>query len=199
MKKIQFGSGKNILPGWENTDLPRVDIRKPLTYDTNSVDLVFHEHVIEHLDEVDGFNFMAECYRILNPGGIMRVSCPSLDGFIWVYQNWESINSEFKKEFRNKTSFMNHVTYGESIGYNGRMFLPENRGIKTYNNTAAWHRYLYDKDDFTEKLKKIGFKEVRFVKKHESTVNELQNLERRVGGIFSTFPNEMDITLEAIK
>ena len=79
------------------------------------------------------------------------------------------------------------------------MFLPNNRGIKTYTNGSNWHRYLYDKDDFTEKLKLIGFKSIRVVNKHESSVKELQNLERRVGGIFSAFPKEADITLEAIK
>lgn len=199
MKKIQFGSGKNIIPGWDNTDLPLTDIRQPLIYENNSVDFIFHEHVIEHLDEVDGYNFMKECFRILKHGSVMRISCPSIDGFIWVYQNWETISSGFKKEFENKTSFINHVTYGESINYTGKMFLSENRGIKTYNNNLAWHRYLYDKDDFNEKLKKIGFKEIRFVKKHESSIKELQNIERRVGGIFSNFPPELDITLEAIK
>ena len=102
MKKIQFGSGKNILYDWENTDLPKTDVIKTLAYDNNSVDLIFHEHVIEHLDEVDGYNFMGECYRILKPGGIMRVSCPCIDGLIWVYQNWNDINPEFKKEFKNK-------------------------------------------------------------------------------------------------
>ena len=199
MKKIQFGSGKNILYDWENTDLPKTDVIKTLAYDNNSVDLIFHEHVIEHLDEVDGYNFMGECYRILKPGGIMRVSCPCIDGLIWVYQNWNDINPEFKKEFKNKTSFINHVTYGESINYSGKMFLPNDRGIKTYTNGSNWHRYLYDKDDFTEKLKLIGFKSIRVVNKHESSVKELQNLERRVGGIFSAFPKEADITLEAIK
>lgn len=199
MKKVQFGSGTNILVGWENTDLPGTDVRKPLKYVDNSIDFIFHEHVIEHLDEVDGYIFMQECFRILKPGGVMRLSCPSIDGFIWVYQNWERINFNFKKDFKNKTSFINHVTYGEAINFSGKMFLPDYKTVKDYSNNSMWHRYLYDKEDFIEKLQKIGFKDIKFVKKHESSYIELLNLERRVGGIFSTFPEQLDITLEVLK
>lgn len=199
MKKIQFGSGINKLQGWINTDLHSVDVRKKLNYSNNEFDFIFHEHLIEHLDEVDGFNFLKECFRILKPNGVMRVSCPSIDGFIYVYENWKNINPEFKKNFRNKTSFINHITYGESINYIGKMFHPEYKGIKHYSNNSSWHKYLYDKDDFFEKLNFIGFKKIIFLKKHESSIPELKNLERRVGGIFSTFPAEMDLTLEAIK
>lgn len=60
MRKIQFGCGRHSLNGWENTDLPAVDIRKNLEYGDNTVDFIFHEHVIEHLDEVDGYNFLVE-------------------------------------------------------------------------------------------------------------------------------------------
>jgi len=198
MKKLHFGCGQNILSGWDNLDLPGCDTRKPLTYSNNSIDFIFTEHMIEHLDEIDGFNFMSECFRILKPGGVLRISCPSIDGVIDVYQNWKNIDSEFTKTFRNRTHFINHVCYGESIHYNARMFTIDNK-IHQYNNGAEWHRFLYDKEDFLEKLTNIGFTNISFVNKHESEYKDLQNLERRVNGYFKHFPQHLDITLEATK
>ena len=198
MKKIQFGCGNNMLPGWENTDLPQTDVRNKLRYHDDSVDFIFHEHMIEHLDEVDGYNFMVECFRILKKDGVLRISCPSIDGFIKVYQNWDEMPETFKQRHINKTRFINNVTLGETVNYEGKKFT--HGGVESQKNSSAWHKYLYDKEDFKNKLTEIGFSEIIFTEKHKSKYSELQNLERRYGhGIFKTFPPELDIVLEAKK
>lgn len=122
MKKIQFGSGGNLLENWNNLDLPEHDIREQLKFDTDSIDFIFHEHVIEHINEVDGYNFLKECYRILKPSGVMRISCPSIDGFMNVYNNWDSLDPLFKKRYGNKTRFINIVTLGECMNFEGDYF-----------------------------------------------------------------------------
>ena len=199
MIKIQFGSGNNMLDGWENTDLPRTDVRKKLKYPDGSVDFIFHEHMIEHLDEVDGYNFMKECFRILKDGGVMRICCPSIDGFIHVYENWDEVPEDFKKRHVNKTRFINDLTLGEAVNYEGKKFSFDG-GIVKQKNSPAWHKYLYDKEDFKDKLTRIGFSEIVFTQKHVSGHEELRKLERRYGhGIFLYFPPEMDIVLEATK
>ena len=199
MRKIQFGSGNNMLDGWENTDLPRTDVRNRLRYEDNSVDFIFHEHMIEHLDEVDGYNFLKECYRILKFGGVMRVCCPSIDGFIYVYDNWDKVPGDFKKRHVNKTRFINDVTLGESVNYVGKKFAYDG-SVVSQKNSSKWHKYIYDKDDFINKLTKIGFSTVVFTEKHISDHVELRRLERRYGhGIFLYFPPELDIVLEAKK
>lgn len=197
MIKIQFGSGNNMLDGWDNTDLPRTDVRKRLRYKDDSVDFIFHEHMIEHLDEVDGYNFMEECFRILKEDGVMRICCPSIDGFISVYENWDEVPEDFKKRHVNKTRFINDVTLGETVNYTGKKFSHDGR-VVPQKNSHRWHKYLYDKEDFVSKLTKIGFSEITFTEKHKSDYVELQNLERRYGhGIFLYFPPELDIVLEA--
>ena len=198
MKKVQFGSGLNIIPGWENTDFPAVDITKTLPYESNTIDRIFHEHVLEHIDEVDGFRFLKECFRVLKPAGIMRISIPSIDGFIHVYQNWDKMNSELKEKYRNRTHYINHVTYGEAVGYSGKMF-DRNFNVKSYKNGPQWHRFLYDKGDIKDKLLKIGFKNITFVDKYHSNDPYLKGLDRRYGGQFSFRPIETDINLEALK
>jgi predicted SAM-dependent methyltransferase len=75
MKKIQFGCGGNRLMGWENYDY-EVDISKPLPFQDNVADAVLAEHVVEHVTIHQAWNFIEECYRILIPGGFLRLAVP---------------------------------------------------------------------------------------------------------------------------
>lgn len=81
MRKVQFGCGGNRLSGWENYDSD-VDVTKPLPMENNSVDRVFAEHLLEHLDSGEAFRFLEECYRILKPGGGIRIVVPSFNNVL---------------------------------------------------------------------------------------------------------------------
>ena len=76
--KIQFGCGGNRLPGWQNHDA-EVDIRKPLPYGDAVADLVFAEHVVEHVAPADAWRFFTEVLRILRSGGVFRIAVPSIE------------------------------------------------------------------------------------------------------------------------
>jgi predicted SAM-dependent methyltransferase len=78
MRKLNLGCGGNILDGWENHDMD-VDITKPLQYEDNSIDFIFIEHCVEHTTTPDAVRFFAECLRILNYEGTLRVAVPSAD------------------------------------------------------------------------------------------------------------------------
>jgi predicted SAM-dependent methyltransferase len=59
MLKVQFSCGKNKFDGWLNTDIcgdvdKIVDITKPLPFEDNSVDFLFQEHGLEHIDKEQG-------------------------------------------------------------------------------------------------------------------------------------------------
>lgn len=75
MKKIQFGCGGNRLDGWENYDY-EVDISNPLPFTDESANAILAEHVLEHINIHQAWNFIEECYRILAPGGILRLAVP---------------------------------------------------------------------------------------------------------------------------
>lgn len=81
MKFVQFGAGGNHLPGWINHDLEQdgVDIAKPLPYGDNEVDVVFAEHVCEHVTTHQFLAFLDECKRILKPGCRIRLCMPVLE------------------------------------------------------------------------------------------------------------------------
>lgn len=84
---LQIGGGGNILPGWLNTDgsPPRgvmyLDATQMDGLPTGSFDAAFCEHMIEHLPLESALDMIAETYRVLKPGGRIRVVTPSLTRF----------------------------------------------------------------------------------------------------------------------
>jgi hypothetical protein len=46
---------------------------------SQSVDMVYHSHLLEHMDQEEGEDLIKECFRVLKPGGILRVVVPDLE------------------------------------------------------------------------------------------------------------------------
>jgi SAM-dependent methyltransferase len=79
---LHFGPGKNLLPPpWENLT-PADDIRKPLRFETESVDRILLEHVIEHVSHAAALHFLQEAHRVLQPGGVLRIGFPDVSRFV---------------------------------------------------------------------------------------------------------------------
>lgn len=80
--RLHLGCGLTRLPGWVNVDLFATkadivwDLRKGVPLPDGSVSAIFHEHMLEHLPLRDGFAFSLECYRVLKPGGTLRIGVP---------------------------------------------------------------------------------------------------------------------------
>jgi SAM-dependent methyltransferase len=83
---LNIGCGEQYHPAWINVDLvargPEVirhDLRRGLPFDNGTIDAVYHSHVLEHLDPERGRDLIAECYRVIKPGGVVRVIIPDLE------------------------------------------------------------------------------------------------------------------------
>jgi predicted SAM-dependent methyltransferase len=92
LKLLNVGCGQQFHRDWENIDLePRSihvrshDVTSGLPYSSNSFDGVYHSHVLEHLKTEQGRALLAECYRVLKPGGVLRVVVPDLERIAALY------------------------------------------------------------------------------------------------------------------
>ena len=81
--KLHIGCGKRILVGWENLDLkrspkgvPPFNCIKPWRFESRSVNAVYSEALFEHLTQYEQFKYLAECRRVLRPGGVCRIAVP---------------------------------------------------------------------------------------------------------------------------
>jgi predicted SAM-dependent methyltransferase len=88
---VQLGSGRTPKPGWINVDLLGKgadiawDLRRGLPFDDDSIDGVFHEHLLEHFSVADGYALTREIFRVLRSGGILRVAVPDAERYVRGY------------------------------------------------------------------------------------------------------------------
>jgi predicted SAM-dependent methyltransferase len=85
-KMLNIGCGHRYHTDWVNIDVDpatpevmKADIIKGLPFSENTFDVVYHSNVLEHLPSDLGQNMIAECFRVLKPGGILRISVPDLE------------------------------------------------------------------------------------------------------------------------
>ena len=170
--KLHIGCETVYMDGWINIDNNsdnniekldmNVDLRNRLPFEDDSVDFIFNEHFLEHLTWDEGLQAIKEFMRVLKPGGVLRIAMLDLARSVQIYEdkNWE----------------INNIEYFEKCG----MAFIETRA--QYLNIAfrEWgHKHLYDFEELERLLKKAGCVNIQKRFLHESTHEELRNLETR--------------------
>jgi predicted SAM-dependent methyltransferase len=91
---LNVGCGTKYHADWVNidmyaksTDVIRHNIVKGIPYPDNFFEIVYHSQVLEHIQKDKAHDFMKECYRVLKPGGMIRVVVPDLENIIDEYRN----------------------------------------------------------------------------------------------------------------
>lgn len=88
MLKLNLGCGKDVREGYENIDINSTDKRvvkgdiKNLEYENETVDEIFLNHVLEHLNSSDLRSALKEWNRILKKGGKIIITVPNVIGTI---------------------------------------------------------------------------------------------------------------------
>lgn len=153
--RLQVGGGPNVLDGWLNTDLfpwraPQgglfhLDATAPLPFPDGSLDRIFTEHMVEHLEYDVVVGFLRECRRVLAPGGRIRVCTPDLEVLCRLYQ--DPISPEQR----------------DYIGTVCRTYQPQRtvlRGFVVNQLFDFGHAFLFDEATLGEALRAAGFEAV---------------------------------------
>ena len=117
MTKINYlnvGCGTKFHPAWTNIDMAAsdpavqaVNLIKGIPFKTNRLDLVYHSQVLEHISKDPAPAFLAECMRVLKPGGTLRVVVPDL----------EDIASECRRLLRRNLAEPSPESKADTTGY----------------------------------------------------------------------------------
>ena len=108
--RINIGSGISGAPGWFNidnsptvllsripvvrrmsriprwpADVRRVDVRKGLPFEDATVSCIYSSHTFEHFTWEESLKVATECFRILLPGGVLRIVVPDLGALMRDY------------------------------------------------------------------------------------------------------------------
>ena len=91
-RMLNIGCGRRYHRDWVNLDLEssdsnviRHDVNKGIPFEQGRFDAVYHSHILEHLEPADGQNLIQECYRVLKPGGVLRIVVPDLECIARLY------------------------------------------------------------------------------------------------------------------
>ena len=92
LRLLNFGCGTTLHPEWVNLDSSAIspgvlahDLRRGLPFSPDSFDAAYGSHVLEHLEPDAALRLLGECYRILRPGGILRIVVPDLEAIARLY------------------------------------------------------------------------------------------------------------------
>lgn len=124
-------------PNYTEYDLSQL----PYPWPDESADGILLSHYLEHWTTQDALKQLKECYRVLKPGGVVRISVPDAAYFRSVAdrdtpENWMELYGE-----------KNHV--GPEVAYRSvALFFAEH--LQCYTEDAAWCQ-----------LTEAGFKNVR--------------------------------------
>lgn len=148
--------------GVEGAVLYNHDLVKGIPAADDSLDVVYHSHMLEHLSYAEGIDFIAACYRVLKPGGILRVLVPDLE--LWT-RNYVADNTFFFDEYRRGALEDNRELYPTK----GSVFMGmlHNHG----------HKCGYDFDTLKSMLVRAGFGRIRRTMVQESDLPDIATVE----------------------
>jgi len=72
------GSQQQFIRFARENDIEYGDAIKGLPIKDETVDVLYTSHMLEHLDKFEADKFLREAYRLLRPGGIIRIAVPDI-------------------------------------------------------------------------------------------------------------------------
>jgi predicted SAM-dependent methyltransferase len=172
---LNLGCGDTFHESWSNFDfvsshksVKQCNLLKGIPVSGNSADVVYHSHVLEHFTAENGKAFVRECFRVLKPGGIIRIAVPDLENIIREYlKNLEAaksgdVNAAARYEWI-KLELIDQMVRHSGGGQCGQYFFRETMPAEDYvyerwGETARVIRKAYQKAHTADFMSKVKWK-----------------------------------------
>lgn len=149
------------------------DLRKPLPFPDNSVSVIYASHLLGHLWLNQADALLRECYRVLKPGGVLRIMVPDLAESVSHY-----VTKTYKTdEMPNADCFMRDLQMRDMESPVGNIFYRFYIVLKDYR-TQKWK---FDEESLVWHFKKSGFADAQRMPLHISKIPEIESIERNKG------------------
>jgi len=141
MLKLHVGCGMRQIPGFTHVDIidaPHIDHRCSVDnlcdFADGSADLIYASHVLEHFGRYELDAVLRDWYRVLKPGGVLRLAVPDFASVVALYE---------QEGLRDGLSGLVGLVCGGQ------------------RNQYDFHKIIFDESFLGFLLGKIGFKEIR--------------------------------------
>ena len=197
VRKLQVVAGYFSLNGWLNTDFAPIlediiflDVTEPFPFYDNSFDYIFSEHLLEHITYIQARFMLDENYRILKPGGKIRIATPDIRRFIGLYT---SDKSDLQKQYLELADTYLGNYFPSDIGSTKECFMV-NLIFREWNLQS-----IYDLETLKDVLKKSNFIHIVEYSPGVSDDDNLQGIELH-GKSVGDFKNQFEpMVVEAQK
>jgi SAM-dependent methyltransferase len=145
------------------------NLRRGIPFPDASVDVVYHSHVLEHLEREDAPGFLRECRRVLKPGGVLRVVVPDLERLARRYL-------DVVERLPGGATLDDHAAAVDEIFDQMVTRIPrlraqrpaavrflENVFVGDTRRSGEMHRWMYDRHSLGRLLSDAGFTEIEAV------------------------------------
>lgn len=159
------------------------DLKKGIPFGDNSVDAVYHSHVLEHIDRIDVAIFQSEVLRVLKPGGIQRICVPDLEFLAGEYMNSLARCDEIDNQSDRHDQFIEDLleqsvrreAWGTSQQPPLRRWI-ENAVLGDARRRGETHQWMYDRVSLRAMLRNMGFSDVSQMQFNESNIPDWSTL-----------------------
>lgn len=143
------------------------DLRQGIPRSDESVDVVYHSHVLEHIDRDRADSFMAEVIRVLRPGGLHRIVVPDLELLARGYLNHLEAVDASVASARDHDDFVagmiEQSVRREAFGSAQKRPLRrriENLVLGDARKRGETHQWMYDRVNLRHLLSQAGFVDI---------------------------------------
>lgn len=171
-----------LLKLWPATEFGKrtivTNLRKRLPWADASVDAVYMGEVLEHFTRADGFALLQECFRVLKPGGVLRLRVPDNAQFWRNYlREYDATQTRPRSEWT-----LSHSRWVE-------MFFNDISVRRTWlGSYGHFHKWMYDEVSLVLTLEEAGFRHAQRRGYLDSAIEDVAAVE-----------NRNDLIVEAIK
>jgi predicted SAM-dependent methyltransferase len=152
---INFGAGSHGKFGWINVDAHSgegincvLDCSNKQPFTDASVRCIFSEHFFEHIDYYTTAPFfLNECFRVLQPGGTIRIIVPDAGRYLkaYVQDDWLEIEK------------LRGLLSGHKDPYFWTEYETKMELVNMVFRQFGEHKFAYDFETIYALLKKVGF------------------------------------------
>lgn len=150
------------------------DFKKPLPLKSDVFSVIYSSHLLEHLYPGEVKKLLQECFRVLQPSGVIRVMVPDLKRIIREYEE----DKKIKERSKLAADF-----FVEKLGFRDKASIKGSFLYKLYSLYKDFHthKWMYDNDSLINYLMEAGFIDVKEMPRHQSRIEDIVAVEKNYG------------------